>query len=329
MLGAGYGSLMVIKKLQKTLTSSEASITLINKYPYHYITTRLHEVAAGNLNPLKAMVPLAEIIDKKKITFIQQKVRGINFQNQTILLSDKSELQYDYLVIGLGSSPETFNIKGLKENAFFLTNIDSANIIKNHINYMFSLYKETLKEEYLTIVIGGAGFTGIELAGELIHRKNFLSKELDIEKDKIKIINIEALNTILPGFNAELITYAKNHLEKLGVEFILNTPIEEYTEDKVILKNNKIIKTKTLIWTGGVRGNNLLEASNIKSKRGRVEVDNYLRSLEYKNVYILGDSSIVYNEENKPYPPTAQLAVEQGKYLGNSLIATLRKKIKG
>jgi NADH dehydrogenase len=323
ILGAGYGGLMTAKGLAKELGYNEAEITLVNENSYHYITTKLHEPAAGTAHPDHARVSIPSVINTKRINFVQDRVTTIKLDEQEVQLENGEPLKYDYLVIGLGSAPETFGIKGLLENAFFIRNINSVRQIREHMEYMFSRYASEKKEELITIVVGGAGFTGIEYVGELVDRLPELCRDYDVPLEKVRIVNVEAAPTVLPGFDKELVDYAVKYLEGKGVEFLVNTPIEECTKDGVILKGGREIKAATVVWTGGVRGNKLVEESGIETMRGRVKVDEQLRAPGYENVFILGDSSLVFNGE-RPYPPTAQISTQQGQYLGKQLAKVIR-----
>lgn len=325
ILGAGYGGLMAAKGLQKGLHENEAEVTLVNQNSYHYLTTELHKPAAGTAHHDHTRIPIRSLINERKIRFVQDRVTAINLEKKEVTLQEGEALPYDQLVIGLGSAPETFGIKGLLENAFFIRDVNSVRVIREHIEYMFSRYQEEKKEELLTIVVGGAGFTGIEYVGELVDRMPDLCREYDIPLEKVRIVNIEAAPTVLPGFDEELVKYAVKYLESKGVEFMTGTPVEECTENEVTVKGGQKIKAATVIWTGGVRGNKLIEDAGIENMRGRVKVDEYLRAPGYENVYIIGDSSLIINPEiDRPYPPTAQLAMQQGQQLGRNLVAQVR-----
>lgn len=331
ILGAGYGGLMTATRLQKAIGINEADIYLINKNEYHYETTWLHEASAGTLHHDRVRYNIVDVIDTNKVRFIQGTVEEIKKDEQKVILENGEEMGYDYLVIALGSDSETFGIKGLKEHALSIINIDSARRIREHIEYQFATYNndEEKKEERLTIVVGGAGFTGIEFLGELTNRVPELCKEYDIELDKVKIICVEAAPTILPGFDPELVSYAVNRLEKKGVMFMIGTAIKEANENGIIVDkgNNELeeIKAGTVIWAAGVRGNHILEKSGFETVRGRVKVDKDLRVPGYKNVFIVGDSAMFINEEtNRPYPPTAQIAMQQGITCAKNLVRLIR-----
>lgn len=325
VLGAGYGGLMTAKGLAKKLSNSEVEITLVNQNSYHYFTTELHKPAAGTSHHDYVRAEIETLIPRS-VNFIKDRVKAIKLEEKKVELEGSSEpLSYDYLVVALGSAPETFGIKGLLENAFFIRNIDSVRRIREHMEYMFSRYASEKKDELVTIVVGGAGFTGIEYIGELVDRIPELCRDYDIPEGKVRIINVEAAPTALPGFDEELVKYAVNYLESKGVEFRLGVPIAECTEDGVILKGDEEIKAATVVWTGGVRGNKVLEETQIESARGRVKVDEYLRAPGYEDVFIIGDCSLIINKEiDRPYPPTAQMATQQGQHLGKNLAALIR-----
>lgn len=332
ILGAGYGGLMTTVRLQKQLGVNEADIVLINKNDYHYETTWLHEASAGTLHHDRVRYDISNVIDRSKVEFIQDTVVEINKDDQKVIL-ENGEVDYDYLVIALGGEPETFGIKGLKEYAFGITNVNSSRQLREHIEYQFATYNmETEKDDNrLAIVVGGAGFTGIEFLGELTNRIPELCHEYDVDFHKVRIICVEAAPTVLPGFDPELVQYAVSQLERKGVEFLIGTAIKEATPDGILVGKGDEepyeIKAGTVVWAAGVRGNSIIEKSGFEAMRGRVKVQPDLRVSGYDNVFVIGDSSLVINEEiNRPYPPTAQISMQQGEVCARNLAALVRNK---
>ncbi len=324
ILGAGYGGIVTAIRLQKQLNYNEADVTLVNKHDYHYITTHLHMPAAGTDDPNNARVNISSLIDEFKIDFVKSTVLQIRPEEKRVILEDGS-LSYDYLVIGLGGEPETFGIPGLLENAMNIRSINSVNLIREHIEYQFAKFKGNPdRKDLLTFVVGGAGFTGIEFVGELADRVPELCKRFDVKREWVKIYNIEAAPTALPGFDPELVQYAMQVLQDKGVEFKIATAIKECEPDRVILADGEEIKAGTIVWTGGIRGNRLLEEAGFEGMRGRVKVNPDLRTVEHDNVFIIGDCSIMFNEEGRPYPPTAQIAMQQGDTCAANLISLVR-----
>ncbi|MBA4536016.1 NAD(P)/FAD-dependent oxidoreductase [Bacillus aquiflavi] len=332
ILGAGYGGLMTTVRLQKMVGMNEVDIVLVNKNEYHYETTWLHEASAGTLHHDRVRYNIADVIDRNKVDFVQDEAIEIKTDEKKVILAN-SEIEYDYLVVSLGAEPETFGIKGLKEYAFSITNVNSARQIREHIEYQFATYSNEAEknEDRLTIVVGGAGFTGIEFVGELTNRIPELCREYDIDNDKVKIFCVEAAPMVLPGFDPELVNYAVAQLERKGVEFKIGTPIKECTPEGILVAKdeNEVeeIKANTVVWAAGVRGNSIIEKSGFEAMRGRVKVEKDLRAPGFEDVFIIGDCALIINEEiNRPYPPTAQIAIQQGEVCAHNLVALVRNK---
>lgn len=331
ILGAGYGGIMTAVRLQKDLKVDEADVVLVNKHNYHYQTTWLHENAAGTLHHDKTRIPIADCISKSKTTFVQDTVVKVVPDEKRVILAN-GELTYDYLVVGLGFESETFGIKGLKEHAFSISSINAARMIREHIEYQFAVYnnEKERRDERLTLIVGGAGFTGIEFVGELANRVPQLCKEYDIPREKVRIINVEAAPTALPGFDPELVEYAMNLLESKGVEFKIGTMIKECTPEGIVVeKDEKVeeIKASTVVWAAGVRGSDIVDESGFETMRGRVKVRKDMRDPNRDEVFIVGDCALIINEEtNRPYPPTAQIAIQQASTVSHNLTSLIRGK---
>lgn len=324
VLGAGYGGLTTIVNLQKLINTHEAEIILVNKNDYHYETTWLHEVGAGTISPDKARYPISKVINDN-VTFVIANVENIDVNTKKVETS-AGEFTYDYLVIGLGFEGETFGIPGLKEHALSLTNINTARQVREHIEYQFAswILGEVKDDSKLTIVVGGAGFTGIEFLGELGNRIPELCREFDIPQEKVRLLCVEAAPTVLPGFDPELVDYAQEQLRKKGVEFSIGTPIVEATAEGVKIKkdegNTEFIKAGTVVWAAGVRGNALIESSGIESNRARIAVHEDMRAPGFDDVFIVGDCAFLLNEgTGRPYPPTAQIAMQQGAIIAKNI----------
>ena len=333
VLGAGYGGLMTVTRLQKALSQNEAEIVLVNQNDYHYETTWLHEASAGTVHYDRVRYPIASVINKHKVNFIQDTVVKINTTEKKVILT-QSEISYDYLVVGLGPESETFGIQGLKEYAFSISNLNSARKIQEHIEMQFATYYTTKekKDSQLTIIVGGAGFTGIEFLGELTQRIPKLCKEYNINFEKVRIYCVEAAPMILPGHDPELAEYAVSFLKKRGVEFKINTAIQGVTEKGIIVTKGEDeveeIQASTIVWAAGVRGSSVIEASGFEAIRGRVKVTPDLRVPGYEEIFIVGDCTLIMNEEtNRPYPPTAQIAMQQGQVIANNLVKLIRNQI--
>lgn len=324
VLGAGYGGLTTAVNLQKMLSGEEAEIILVNKNDYHYETTWLHEVGAGTIAPDAARYPIASVLNNN-VRFVQATVENVDVNARKVVTS-AGEMTYDYLVFGLGFEGETFGIPGLDTYALSLANLNAARQIREHIEYQFASWSldEVKDDSKLTIIVGGAGFTGIELLGELGNRVPELCKEFDIPQEKVRVLCVEAAPMVLPGFDPQLVDYAKTQLSKKGIEFSIGTPVVEATEEGVKIKKGEddfeFIKAGTVIWAAGVRGNKLVETSGIESNRARIAVRKDMRAPGFDDVFVVGDCAFLLNEEaGRPYPPTAQIAMQQAVTIAKNI----------
>ncbi|MEC0716726.1 NAD(P)/FAD-dependent oxidoreductase [Bacillus licheniformis] len=331
VLGAGYGGLMTVTRLVKKIGINEADITLVNKHNYHYETTWMHEASAGTLHHDRCRYQIKDVINTSRVNFVQDTVKKIDKEGKKVVL-ETGELSYNYLVVALGSVPETFGISGLKEHAFSISNINSSRQLREHIEYQFATYNTEAEKrpERLTIVVGGAGFTGIEFLGEMANRIPELCREYDIDRQQVRLICVEAAPSVLPGFEPELVDYAVNYLEGKGVEFKIGTAVKECTPDGIIVGKDdqtEEIKAGTVVWAAGVRGNPIIEESGFENMRGRVKVKPDLRVEGHDDIFVIGDCSLIINEETeRPYPPTAQISMQQGETCANNLAALIHGK---
>ncbi|WP_010631366.1 NAD(P)/FAD-dependent oxidoreductase [Sporolactobacillus vineae] len=326
ILGAGYGGMITTVRLTKDLSAEEADITLVNKHNYHYQTTWLHEAAAGTIHHDRTRMLIKNVINNKRINFVQDSVRSVDRENKKVILKN-GELDYDYLVLALGFESNTFGIKGLEEYAFAIRSVNTARRIREHIEYKFASYNNDpdAKESDLTIVVGGAGLSGIEFIGELVDRVPELCKEYDIDPAKVKIIDVEGLPIVLPPFERDLAEYAQKYLEDKGVVFRLGTFIKEATPDGVLVQKKDAeemeeIKAGTVVWTGGVKANHIVADSGFATNRGKIQVNKDLRAPDDDHVFAVGDVAVFFPKEGeRPYPPTAQIAVQEGETAAKNL----------
>lgn len=330
VLGAGYGGLSTVVNLQKIMGTDEVDITLINKNEYHYESTWLHEAAAGTMTPEQVRYDVSEVIDPGKVRFVQATVESIDVEGKKVL-TNNGEFTYDYIVIALGFEGETFGIEGLDKYALSIANVKAARYIREHIEFQFATWstEEVKDDSRLNIVVGGAGFTGIEFLGELANRVPELCKEFDVPREKVRVICVEAAPMVLPGFDPELVNYAVGYLESKGIEFSIGTPVVEATPEGVKIKKSddefEFIKAGTVVWAAGVRGNRLIESTPIENMRARVKVEKDLRAPAFPDVFIVGDCALMINEEtNRPYPPTAQIAMQQAETAAGNIKALIQ-----
>ncbi|MEK4043306.1 NAD(P)/FAD-dependent oxidoreductase [Paenibacillus sp. FSL H8-0048] len=326
ILGAGYGGLLSALTVRKYMSKEEAKITVVNQYPTHQIITELHRLAAGSASEQAVAMPLAKLFAGKDIDLKIAKVNSFSAENKQVILSDGVMLTYDALVVGLGSTTAYFGIPGLEEYSMVLKSAADALRIRRHIEDRIRDYSKTRNAADATILIGGGGLTGVELVGEIADILPKLTKQYGVNPAEIKLLLVEAGPKILPVLPDHLIERATASLEKRGVQFLTGLPVTKVVDNTIDLKDGQQIVANTFVWTGGVQGNPLVGESGLEVNRGRATVNEFLQSTSHPNVFVAGDSAVVFAPDGRPYPPTAQIAWQMGELIGYNLFAYLNDK---
>ncbi|CAM3059847.1 NAD(P)/FAD-dependent oxidoreductase [Sporolactobacillus spathodeae] len=322
ILGAGYGGLRTLKKLQNM--HPEAEIFIVNKNDYHCETTSLHEVAAGTAEAEQICYPIDSVIDLRQTQFIKDKVAAIDRPNKQVILEAHEALPYDYLLIALGFESETFGISGINEHALAISDIPSVEKIRKHIIHEFACWKKDRDDRHLSIVVGGAGFTSFEFLGEATNRMPELAQQMQIDPRKVRIFCIEPSPNVLPMFDRKLAQYASEQLSERGVAFVIGR-VSRVRANEIYYKNGQeeqCLQAGTFIWTGGVRGSSVIDASGFQQTRGRVSVHEDLSVPGNQEILIIGDcSEMIDPSTGRPFPATAQIAMQQADIAAHNLNA--------
>ncbi|NLN41604.1 MAG: FAD-dependent oxidoreductase [Clostridiales bacterium] len=329
ILGAGYGGLQAAKTLNKHLRKhDDVDIMLIDQNNYHTLLTELHEVAGNRVEPGGVRVSIEHVLEYTKVKFIQDQIVRADLENRKLYSNDK-EYNFDYLILGIGSEPAYFNIEGMKEHAFPLWSLSDAIRIHDHIINMFKQAAEEKdaekRKEILTFVVGGGGFTGVEMMGELIEWTNTLRKKYDIPKEDIRLIQVEALSTLVPILDKKLIAKVEKYLKKKGVEVLTNSPITAVSPNTLTINNDKVIPTRTVIWTGGIKAKSFVKDLGLSlGPRDRIIVNQYLQTKEYPNVYAIGDNMEFQDEDGKVLPPLVETAMQSADCAAYNVAAHIK-----
>lgn len=323
ILGAGYGGVLAAQTVRKYLSKAEAKVTVVNQFATHQIITELHRLAAGSISERAVAIPLSKLLKGKDIDLKIAKVESFSVDKKIVKLTDGSTLTYDALVVGLGSQTAFFGIPGLEQNSMVLKSAADANKIHQHIEDRIRQYAQTKDEADATILIGGGGLTGVELVGEIADKMPELAKSYGVDPKEVKLLLAEAGPKILPVLPDHLIERATTSLEKRGVQFLTGIPVTNVEGNVIELKDGQKIVANTFVWTGGVQGNPLVGESGLEVNRGRATVNEFLQSTSHPDVFVAGDSAVVFGPEGRPYPPTAQIAWQMGELIGYNLYAFL------
>lgn len=351
VLGGGFAGVECTQKLESYFkNNSDVTMSLVSEDNFLLFTPMLPQVASAMIETRHIVIPIRTII--KKATFHEGKVKNIDPYGKRITLYGTNEkrgtsLDYDFLVVALGSQTNFFGNQTVENHAYTMKTLNDAVVLRNRIIDMLEQADNEkdpiLKQSLLTFVVVGAGFAGIETAGEihdfLLDAKKFYP---NVAEDDIKVIVLEALSIVLPGFSDKLASFTKDKLIQRGIEIRLNTQVVTFDGSEVIIKDAvdpsktpvkeptmDAIETKTLIWTAGVTPVDTIKNSMFKTDRGKIIVNENLEVPSFPGVYVIGDCSLAIDPSTgKPYPPTAQNAEGQAKTTAYNIFAEINGRPK-
>src|SRR5215208_5718408 len=308
ILGAGYAGIFLSTNIARYLKGKAGEVILIDRNPYHQLLQEIHLVAAGFRTANEVKIPILRLIEGMNIKFIQSTTKQIRPDKNLVVL-ESTEIKYDILIICLGASIKYFNIKGARENSLPLRSVSDASLIYDRVSALIKLNKKQ------NIVIVGGGATGVSLGGALSDLIKD-SKKTDI----LSITIIEALPTILSGWDERLVKKVNEVLHKKGIRIMTTSPITkvENCGSSVYLSADDATKihSSLTIWTAGVKGYDIpIDPEVEKTKDGKIIVNEFCQIDRYPNIFSIGDIAAVKDENGKLYPPLAQIAVREAKYL--------------
>src|SRR5215813_3943094 len=346
ILGSGFAAIEVLKKLQKEFnTNNDIEITLVSRDNFILFTPMLPEVTSGMIETRNIVTPVRAFCKKAK--FYQAKVKSIDLNSGKLTLthtigrqsqpngSHERILKYDYLVIALGSENNFFKMSDVQKYSFTMKSIDDAIILRNHIINILeqaSIEEDNkeLRKSLLTFVVAGGGFNSVETVGAINHfiRESIEDYYKNIHISEVRVILIDTNEKLLTEVDEELGEFALEKLEDNDVEFMMKCPVTGATTNSVKLYDGTIIPCYTLIWSAGVTPSKLIAELPCEHDRGhRIVVNSYLEVPGYRGVYALGDcASITDPHTGKPYPPTAQHAIREGKVAAENIISAVKGK---
>ncbi len=336
IIGAGYAGILTAKKLAKKFKKrEEVQISIIDRNPYHTMLTELHEVAANRVDEDSIKISLEKVFSGRNVDVVLDTVESIDFDGKQVKGAVAS-YEYDYLVMAAGSKPTYFGVKGAAEHAFNLWSYDDAVLLKERIENTFR--KAALvtdleeKKRMLTFYVVGAGFTGVEMVGELAEYAPILCKKHEIPMEQVSMINVDILPRAVPILPEKLSAKVEKRLNKMGVKTMFGTGVVEIGEDFIDLKISEELQRKeagTVIWAAGIESADITNdaAKELTSVgRGRIKTDQFLRSVDREDVYIAGDNMFYIPEgEETPVPQM----VENCEHSASTVAHNLEAAIKG
>ncbi|MBC7389747.1 MAG: NAD(P)/FAD-dependent oxidoreductase [Opitutaceae bacterium] len=329
IIGAGFAGLNIAEKL----SGKEVQIVLIDKNNYHQFPPLFYQVATAGLEPSSISFPLRKVFQHKNNVHIRVAIVQNVSPLTNEVITDLGAIKYDFLVIATGTDTNFFGNKDIEKFAIPMKSVSEALFLRNRIlsNFESALSCSTEEERLglLNIVVAGGGPTGVEISGTLADmRRTVLPKDFpELDFKKMNIVLMEGSPKVLGSMSEQAAAKGKEYLEKLGVTVRLNTRVKDYDGQYVTLDNEERIRTNTLVWATGVKGNVLQGIDPAVIIKGRIKVDQYNKVESYSNIYAIGDVSTMSVEKfPNGHPQLAQVAIQQGKNLAKNILSTLNDK---
>ena len=330
IIGGGFGGITAAKKLAKF----PVDVTLIDRNNYHLFQPLLYQVASGLLDPSEIAHSIRTILrGARNVDVLMASVRNIDLDGRKVE-TDSGLIEYDRLIVATGSTTDYFGQAALADRAYGLKTLEDAIRLRGRVLQSFekASYEGdgAIRRRLLTFAVVGAGPTGIEYAGalaELIH--GILPRDYPrIELSEVRIVIIESMDHVLDAFARSLRGIARRTLERKGVEFLLNRKVESVNEGgAVVLDDGSVIDARTVIWTAGVRGEELardLVRAPVRARR--VPVNQYLHPEGHPEVWVVGDLAAVSKPGERPLPMLATVAIQQGNYAARAIRSELQEE---
>jgi NADH dehydrogenase len=322
IIGAGFGGLWVARRL----ANKPVDVTVVDRNNYHTFLALLYQVAAAELEAEDIAYPVRSIFwNFANVEFTMAHVLRIDPKNK-IIETDSGTISFDYLILATGSITHSFGLPGVETHAYYLKTLEEAVVLKNHIICRFErAARETIEEKrksLLTFVIVGGGATGVEYTGalsELIHGP-LVRDFKTIDFNTVRIVLLEASDRLVSTMPETVSAYTAERLKKMGVEVRLGATVVEVSETGVLLNDQVRIPTETVVWTAGVRGEPIAEASGLPTTPdARIPVLTTLQVPGHPHVYAIGDLASI-KENDRVLPMVAQVAIQSAIAAADNII---------
>ncbi|WP_163509609.1 NAD(P)/FAD-dependent oxidoreductase [Fodinicola acaciae] len=331
VIGAGFAGFHCLRTLERLVPTGEVELVLINPNDYMLYIPLLPEVAGATLDPRQVAVPLGPKLRKTKMVLAT--VTGVDLAGKKVRVVDDEgrarDIDYDRLAITSGSVTRLLSIPGVAEYAKGFKSIAEAIYLRDHIlrqlEYAEQADSEQERQERMTFVVVGAGYTGTELAaqGHALSVEAVRSRRMNT--GKLRWILVDLAPRVLPNLSERLSGPARKVLEKRGIDVRLETSVEKVTPTSVKLTDGSEIATRTVAWCVGVRPDPLVEPLGLPTTKGRLNTDEFMAVPDCPGVYSAGDVAAVpdLTRPGEICAMTAQHAQRQGVALAKNIAADL------
>ncbi len=334
IVGAGFGGLRLARKLNNR---SGFEVVLLDRFNYHQFQPLFYQVATAGLDASNISFPLRKVFQKSRNVRIRLAELQQVLPVQNKIITDTEEIPYDVLVLATGADTNFFGNEKLAEYAFPMKSTVEALQLRYRIlrNFERSLTEKNEEElqRMMNIVVVGGGPTGVEVAGALAEMKKYvLPKEYpELDLSRMHIYLLEGSPRTLGAMSDKSSGRSMKYLEKLGVNVLTNTLVSDYNGRTVSLKDGIEIKTATVIWAAGIKGNIPVGIDkNLIARGNRIKTDRYCQVQGQQNIYVIGD--LAYMETPRypqGHPQVAPVAMQQADLLARNLRQIVKFKPQG
>jgi NADH dehydrogenase len=315
ILGGGFGGLTAARALTKT-----ADVTVVDRHNFQTFLPLLYQVSTAGHAADHVAYPIRGALRKTGAKFRMASPISIDHKNKQVKLDSSELLDFDHLIIALGSTTADFGIPGVTEYALGMKSVHEALTIRAEVMRRFEDLCRFEDNTRLTISVVGGGPTGVEMAGALAELvRGPLKSDQANAAAHIDVQLLEAGDRLLPPFSPSLSARTKKDLEKIGVKVMLNSAVQALEHRKIILKDGTVLQSEITVWAAGVQGSPAMQQLNLPVVGNRLSVAPTLQINNYPNIWALGDIAGAIGKDGRPLPMVAPVAIQQGKFIAKQI----------
>jgi NADH dehydrogenase len=323
VLGGGFAGIGAAQKLKK----SDVDVVLVDGHDYHTFQPLLYQVATGLLEQPAVGHPIRDLFHGQDNARVHQdRVTGIDLDAREVRFAELEPEGYDYLVLALGAEVNFFGVDGAVEHAFPLYTLADAVRLKDHVLERWEAADrnpELVEDGALNMVVVGGGPTGVETAGAMaeLYNGDFRKDYPDVSPEQARLVLVEGSPEVFSMFKEDIRSYAREALEKRGVEVMTGEVVESVSPERVTLKSGTVLSAHTLVWGAGLQGNELVRSLGLELQRGnRLAVDEELRLAQHAEVYVVGDVAAITDAKTEQVlPQLGSVALQSGEHAGETI----------
>ncbi|HWX22707.1 MAG TPA: FAD-dependent oxidoreductase [Candidatus Binatia bacterium] len=332
IVGGGFGGVKCAETLARELAGSEADVVLFDRQNHLVFSPLLAEVVGSSINSLDVIVPLRQLLPK---SFCRtEEVRAIDLAKSEIEYQAEdgqgTRMRYDHLVIACGSVTNLNVVPGMADHSFPLKTVADAAALRSHIMTQMERAEVASQPErrnqYLTVLVVGGGYSGVEAAGEINDLLRDSARYFRNWKvEDVKVVLIHSRDQILPEISPELREFARKKMEAAGVQMVLNARVNSATPEGVTLEGGQCLKGGTIVCTIGSAPAPVVAGLAASKEKGRLLAEPDMRLKGMNNVWAIGDCACIINARNgEPSPTTGQFAERQGRQCAQNIVRVLK-----